>query len=414
MSEPAIRLDHVSKRYRLYRRRHQSLKEVLVRRSFGEWRDLWALDDVSVDVPQGQIVGIIGENGSGKSTTLKVLSGIIFPDRGAARVRGRVTSLLELGAGFQPEYSGRENILLYGALLGLRRSEIEAGLDAIIEFSELGSRIEDPVKNFSSGMYMRLGFSIAVHLHPDVLLIDEALAVGDAAFQRKCYARLEELHGGGCTILLVSHDLESVARFCQRAIWLHRGRVAADVPVAETIERYLDISSRPVAERELGVPIIDRSIPAGDVQVISARILNAHGAETRRLNSGDAATVEVRYLARADVPGAAFSFNISRNDGLRCVETPSEVGGTYSLAKGEGVARLHLPRLGLHSGLYNGSIAVYEPATGRLHDHQDRMLPFSVAHPREGTAVVWLDYEWELEPALHSKRTRREANRPAV
>jgi len=263
-------------------------------------------------------------------------------------------------------------------------------------------------------MYMRLGFSIAVHLHPDVLLIDEALAVGDAAFQRKCYARLEELHRGGCTILLVIHDLESVGRFCQRAIWLHRGRVAADGPVTETIERYLDISSRPAADRELGVPILDRSIPAGDVQVISARILNGHGTETRQVSSGDAVTVEVRYLARADVPGAAFSFTINRNDGLRCVETPSEVGGAYTLAKGEGVARLHLPRLSLHGGMYNCSIAVYEPATGRLHDHQDRMLPFSVTHPREGTAVAWLDYEWELEPAFQTKRARREANRPAV
>ncbi|HEX6347825.1 MAG TPA: ABC transporter ATP-binding protein [Candidatus Dormibacteraeota bacterium] len=414
MSESAIRLDHVSKRYRLYRRRHQSLKEVLVRRSFGEWRDLWALDDVTIDIPQGQIVGIIGENGSGKSTTLKVLSGIVFPDRGVARVRGRVTSLLELGAGFQPEYSGRENIHLYGALLGLRRAEIDAGIDAIIEFSELGSRIEDPVKNYSSGMYMRLGFSIAVHLHPDVLLIDEVLAVGDAAFQRKCYARLAELHDGGCTILLVSHDLESVERFCQRGIWLHRGRVAADGPVAETIERYLDISSRPLSERELGLPGVDRSVPSGDVHVVSARILNAHGAEARHLTSGEAATLEVRYLADAEVSGAAFSFTVNRNDGLRCVETPSETGGTYTLPRGEGVARLHLPRLGLHGGLYNGSIAIYEPASGRLHDHQDRMLPFSVVDPREGTAVAWLDYEWELEPALASKRARPEANRPAV
>ena len=405
MTGPALGLDHVSKRYRLYRRRHQSLKEVLVRRSFGDWRDLWALDDVTFEVPSGQVLGIVGENGSGKSTLLKVLSGIIFPDKGEAAIRGRVASLLELGAGFQPEYTGRENIYLYAALLGLRRAEIAGAIDDIVAFSELGSRIDDPVKNYSSGMYMRLGFSVAVHLQADVLLIDEILAVGDAAFQRKCYARLESLHEGGCTIVLVSHDLESVARFCERAIWLDRGQVSADGPVEETIARYLDLSSRRAAEgRELGNPGLDRSQPAGDVQVVDARLLDGRGRETRQLTSGEPVTVEVSYLARADLAGVGLNLTVTRNDGVRCVEAPSNVAGASALRKGQGKARLHFPHLSLTGGMYSGSISIYDVESGRLHDHQDRMLPFTVIDPREGTAVAWLDYGWELDPALDAVR----------
>ncbi len=398
--EPAVRLDHVSKRYRLYRRRHQSLKEVLVRRSFGAWRDLWALDDVSFEIPAGQLVGVIGENGSGKSTCLKLLSGIIAPDQGEVSIRGRVASLLELGAGFQPEYTGRENIQLYGALLGLRRAEIAAAMDDIIAFSELGARVDDPVKNYSSGMYMRLGFSVAVHLSPDVLLIDEILAVGDAAFQRKCYAHLEKLHAAGCTIVLVSHDLESVARFCDRAIWLHRGRLGADGPVREVVERYLDLSTRARQGEEQVEDGTDGSRRSGIVEVLGARLVDGRGRDTRQLMSGEPVTVEIRYRAQQPVSGVGFTVTVQRNDGVRCLEAPSP--GGLTLPKGNGTARLRFSGLGLGGGLYNGSITVLDAASGRPHDHRDHQLPFTVIDPREGSAVAWFDYEWELEPPLEA------------
>src|SRR5215510_821216 len=187
MAERIIGVDGLSKRYRVYRRRHQTLKEVVAQRSRGEWEDLWALSDVRFDVPRGQFLGVIGHNGSGKSTLLKVLTGILRPSLGRVEISGRVSSLLELGAGFHSEYSGRENVYLYGTLLGLRRREIERHYDSIVEFCELADFMETPVKNFSSGMYVRLGFAVAVHLDPEILLIDEVLAVGDANFQRKCF-----------------------------------------------------------------------------------------------------------------------------------------------------------------------------------------------------------------------------------
>jgi lipopolysaccharide transport system ATP-binding protein len=230
----------MSKRFRLYRRRHQSIKEILVRRSVGDWEDLWAVRDLTFEVPRGQFLGVIGHNGSGKSTLLKLLSQILTPDEGTLEICGRVSSLLELGAGFQPEYTGRENIYLYGSLLGLRRRDIVRAYESIVEFSELEHFIDYPVKNYSSGMYTRLGFSVAVHLDPDILLIDEVLAVGDASFQQKCFEHLSRLRVKGCTIILVSHDMHAVAKFCEQAMWLNQGRLMATGETDKTIQCYLE------------------------------------------------------------------------------------------------------------------------------------------------------------------------------
>lgn len=243
MAQPAILAQGISKRFRLYRRRHQSIKEILVRRSLGDWEDLWAVRGLTFEVPRGQFLGVIGHNGSGKSTLLKLLSQILTPDEGTLEITGRVSSLLELGAGFQPEYTGRENVYLYGALLGLRRRDIVREYESILEFSELEHFIDYPVKNYSSGMYTRLGFSVAVHLEPDILLIDEVLAVGDASFQQKCYEHLNRLRARGCTIILVSHDLASVDKFCERGIWLDHGRLLADGDTDRTIQTYLDATT---------------------------------------------------------------------------------------------------------------------------------------------------------------------------
>jgi lipopolysaccharide transport system ATP-binding protein len=243
VAQPAILVQGMSKRFRLYRRRHQSIKEILVRRSLGDWEDLWAVRGLTFEVPRGQFLGVIGHNGSGKSTLLKLLSQILTPDEGTLEITGRVSSLLELGAGFQAEYTGRENVYLYGSLLGLRRRDIVREYESILEFSELEHFIDYPVKNYSSGMYTRLGFSVAVHLEPDILLIDEVLAVGDASFQQKCYEHLNRLRARGCTIILVSHDLTSVGKFCERGIWLDHGRLVADGDADSTIQAYLDATT---------------------------------------------------------------------------------------------------------------------------------------------------------------------------
>ncbi len=400
--EAAIEVQDLSKRYRLYRRRHQSVKEILVRRSLGEWDDLWALRDISFQVPRGQTLGVIGENGSGKSTLLKLLVGIIHPDVGTIVARGRVSSLLELGAGFQPEYTGRENIYLYGALLGLRRREVQEKFDEIVEFSELGSFIEYPVKNYSSGMYMRLGFSVAVHLRPDILLIDEILAVGDASFQQKCFQHLNSLRRQGRTIVLVSHDLESVARFCERAIWLDRGHLRADGPSERTIEEYIEESSRRTfAERTA-------STAGGEqVRIVDVRFLGPNGEPQRAFTSRQPLTVEIEYATSEPISDAALNFTVFRSDGIRVLDAPTDPE-TFDISPGQHVARLRFPSLDIHRGSYQASISIWNPASRKTYEFHDRAYPFRVSDPSHdpfhGNAIVWVDYEWDVHLNLLDRR----------
>jgi ABC-2 type transport system ATP-binding protein len=375
-------------------RRHQSLKEMLVKRSRGEWQELWALRDVSFNVQRGEVLGIIGENGSGKSTSLKLLAGILFPDSGTIQTVGRVSSLLELGAGFQAEYSGRENIYLYGALLGLRRREIERQFENIVHFSELGSFIEYPVKNYSSGMYMRLGFAVAVHLDPDILLIDEVLAVGDAHFQKKCFDHLQLLRDSGKTIVLVSHDLESVRRFCERVIWLDHGHVAADGHPDKTIASYLEATSRRFShDRMSSTEVPGYGQLTGEVEMVSVRLFGERG-ETRSLTSDERLTIEIKYHADRSVRSPAVVVNVFRNDGLHCTEANSELDSFEAdLNAGDGVIYLTFPRIGLNAGTYDMSIAILDPISKRMHDFHERRHPFTV---RGGNALVSLDHRWEV------------------
>ena len=252
--KPIVALEHVWKRFRLGERRMRSRKKqntlggqasVLLeraglKRGDGQSsRDLWALADVSFQVPEGEAVGIIGPNGSGKSTTLKLISRVTNPWSGNVRSRGRIGSLIEIKSGIHPELTGRENIFLYGTILGLKRKEIRQKFDTIVEFAELGRFIDTPVKRYSSGMEVRLGFSVAVHLEPDILLIDEVLAVGDESFQRRCMKRMDELRAKGQTLVFVSHVLDDVKRLCPRIIYIERGQVRADGPAKQVIDLYL-------------------------------------------------------------------------------------------------------------------------------------------------------------------------------
>jgi lipopolysaccharide transport system ATP-binding protein len=396
--EPAIVARGLGKRYRFYRRKHTTLKEIIVKRSRGEWEDLWALRDVSFEVPRGQFVGVIGHNGSGKSTLLKVLSRILRPDTGELHIAGRVSSLLELGAGFQPEYTGRENIYLYGALLGLRRKEVQRHYDSIVEFSELDGFIENPVKNYSSGMYTRLGFSVAVHLDPEILLIDEVLAVGDASFQQKCFEHLHRLRQRGCTIVLVSHDLESVGRFCERAIWLDRGRVALDGTTEHTIHGYMEQAAQSVAR---GTPAdqagADEFVP--QIRISSVRFLGPDGAETRTVRSGEPLRLEIGYEATADIDALELGVTVFRNDGIRCLDAPLRTAREgMRIPRGAGRLVLDFTAFSLQSGLYDITIAMYDPEARRYHQFHERLYPFTVRDPEATGAVAWIDYRWTLRP----------------
>ena len=263
MAEPVITVENLGKRYQLsHEARHDTLRDTLAHRAralFGRGRppgtteDFWALRDVSFSVNRGEVVGIIGRNGAGKSTLLKILSRITEPTTGRVKIRGRVASLLEVGTGFHPELSGRENIFLNGAILGMSRAEIRAKFDEIVAFAEVERFLDTPVKHYSSGMYVRLAFSVAAHLEPEILIVDEVLAVGDAAFQQKCLGKIREIaQGAGRTVLFVSHNLDSVLRLCTRVLWLQQGRVQADDIPNATVARYTRTSRNISQLIELG------------------------------------------------------------------------------------------------------------------------------------------------------------------
>lgn len=238
MSDLAVRVDHVSKSFRMYHERNQTIKSALMRGRTSVHEDFWALKDVSFDVPAGSTFGLIGANGSGKSTLLKCLANIYYPNKGSITHFGRIAAMLEVGSGFHTELSGRENIFLNGSILGMRKREIAAKFDEIVEFSGVEKFIDQPVKNYSSGMYVRLGFAIAINVNPDILVVDEVLAVGDAEFQEKCFQKFRDLKAGGKTVILVSHSMGTVREMCDQAAWLSHGELQTVGEAGATIEAY--------------------------------------------------------------------------------------------------------------------------------------------------------------------------------
>lgn len=240
-SDLAIDVNHVTKTFKLYSDKPQTLKERLVRGWKNKIEERVVLKDINLEIAKGETVALIGVNGSGKSTLLKLMTKIIYPNKGTLKTYGKLTSLLELGAGFHPDFTGRENIYFNAAIFGLTKKEIDERLQSIIEFSELGDFIDSPVRTYSSGMYMRLAFSVAINVDAEILLIDEILAVGDQHFQDKCFAKLEELAKSKMTIVIVSHSLDYIKKLCNRAIWINEGKVAMDGKCSEVIDEYLKV-----------------------------------------------------------------------------------------------------------------------------------------------------------------------------
>lgn len=242
MNNIAVRVDRLGKKFRIYSERNQSLKSALMRGRVSKYDQFWALRDLSIEVTKGTTLGLVGGNGSGKSTLLKTLAKIYWPDEGEIEYFGRMSALLEVGSGFHPELTGRENIFLNGSILGMKRKEIEQRYEQIVEFSGVREFIDQPVKNYSSGMYVRLGFSVAIHVEPDILVVDEVLAVGDAAFQAQCFERFRELKRQGTTIILVSHDMEAVNSLCDQVAWIKKGKLQLLGPSKKVTQAYLNDS----------------------------------------------------------------------------------------------------------------------------------------------------------------------------
>lgn len=367
----AVRVEHLSKIYRVYPSPSERLKRFV--RKTARYIDFSALDDVSCTVDQGESVGIIGENGAGKTTLLKLVSGTTAPTLGTIEVEGSVASILELGAAFHPEFSGRENAVLYGALLGLDRQAVEERLERILDFAELGGFIEHPVKSYSTGMAMRLAFAVATHLDPDVLVIDEALAVGDGYFQKKCIDRLLKIKERGTTILFCSHSMFYVTSFCDRAIWLKNGRVERDGPAQEVVPEYeeflLTLGRRRVEDgSEL------EGLPEGHAAAIkSIRLTGQGGNETRNYVPGRGFTVAIEFESRDPKGAYHVGVALERRDGSRIFGATTFWDGVPP-ATGEGSHRVTLDIEGFPVAQGTYSVSAYLFDENGLHIYDQAIL----------------------------------------
>src|SRR5919106_4526687 len=294
MSELSISVESVAKRFRLFHERPSSIKERILRMRRSRAVDFWALRDISYEISEGSTVGLVGANGSGKTTLLKIIGGILRPTEGTVTTRGRIAALLELGAGFHPELTGRENVYLNASILGLSKRETDRHFDDIVAFSELENFIDNQVKTYSSGMFVRLGFAVAVHVDPRVLLVDEVLAVGDEAFQRKCIARVRQLQREGRTIVFVTHAMQLVHEICDRAVLLDRGRLQTEGEVEAVIRAFRSVMARRDAGAEDGT--LSR-----DLEIIRVDLLDADGSPLSMLSPGDTLSVQVEVAARRPV-----------------------------------------------------------------------------------------------------------------
>ena len=316
---------------------------------FAHRREFWALSDISFEVPRGQALGIIGHNGAGKSTILKLLSGITAPTRGEIKINGRIAALLEVGSGFHPELTGRENVFLSGSILGMKRKEIRAKLDSIVDFAEVRPFIDVPVKRYSSGMYVRLGFSIAAHLDPDVLLLDEVLAVGDSAFQQKCRERIHELSRKGTTIVFISHDLAAVEEVCDRVLLLNRGQIVFGGDPNEVILKYQKMAAVQRPSEDLGADGRGKK-----AHIRSVAISDGSGAPSLALKTGFPMHVRIEYVALEPLRTANFSVYFHSPDGILYSHLTTRVRyGDMDLKQGPGSVEFICPELGLQPGIYS-------------------------------------------------------------
>lgn len=395
MTKNAIEVKSLSKNFRLYHERNRYIKAAFLRGRRAKYEEFIALNDVSFDVPHGATLGIIGSNGSGKTTMLKCLTGIYTPERGSIKIDGKVAALLELGAGFHPELTGSENVYLNGAILGMTKRDVELKFDKIVEFAGLEKFINTPVKNFSSGMVVRLGFSIAAHVEPKILLIDEILSVGDQDFQRKSTEKIEEFRREGRTIVVVSHSLGLVQQLCKEVIWLDKGKIrqagfATDVISAYTGGSYTEHIERDEESRERW--------GTGDARINSIELLSSNETKINHFDTDSAVKIRFQINAHVRVESPILRVRITKLNGDVVWATSTQrVSNSIRVLDGPATATLEIPKLGLLEGTYYLSASISNSTSTTEFDHCQNWLRFNVHKTNmfdEG--IVSVESSWTL------------------
>jgi lipopolysaccharide transport system ATP-binding protein len=414
MSVAVVEVEHLSKTYRVYANPWHRLRELVVRRPYH--REFHALDDVSFSLPRGEGLALVGENGAGKSTLLKILAGITAPTSGDVRVEGKVASILELGSGFHPEFTGRQNIVLNAAMLGLSPEEVREKTPDIVAFSELGDFIDQPVKVYSTGMAMRLGFAIATQVDPDVLIIDEALSVGDGYFQKKCMDRLFAYVGGGGTLLFCSHAMYYVSAFCQRALWLRQGRTAALGPVPDVVREYENFLLAKSAAAPDPAAAAEAAPAAGPARLTSVRLVDPPAGGRARADRAVreiaspplytcAAPLAIEVQWQTEDPRLAFhvGIGVNRIDGVEVCSFATHLDGLAPLSGERSyTARLSVPSLPLVKGEFMLYVFLLDEGGLHIYDQQVVRRAFAVETPAYRFGLVKVEHHWEMDAARHA------------
>jgi len=401
MADIAISARQLSKRFARTTERRSSLKERVVRGSSPASKEFWALRDVTFDVERGKTFGIVGHNGSGKSTALKVLTGVYRPTSGQVEVRGRTSALLELGAGFHPELTGRENVVLNGSILGLSSKQIESAMDEIIDFSGIEQFIDSPVKHYSSGMTLRLGFAIAVKLDPEILIVDEVIAVGDEQFQRRCMDYLHTLRQGGCTIMIVSHALSQIESLCDEAVWLDHGRIKALGDARSTVLAYLDEVNRAEIRDRKDAGLVTggaRATGSGEIRVLDVEFCDADGHPLDVAMAGEPMTVRFHYEAGIAIERAVFGFMFYTDTGVQLAGRNSFGEITMAVPAGVGTVEFTMPTLQLLAGHYLVTTMVSDGS--HIFDSRERDFELAVRSTSLNAAGYFRpEGQWSITPS---------------
>jgi ABC-2 type transport system ATP-binding protein len=396
MTTVAISVDDVSKQFRLYHDKNQYLKTTLLRGGRSTYEEFWALEGISFEIPKGSTFGIIGSNGSGKSTLLKCLTGILSPDRGNIKINGKVAAMLELGAGFHPELSGRENIFLNGAILGISTKEIERNFQSIIDFSGLEHFIDTPVKNYSSGMVVRLGFAIAISVEPEILIIDEVLAVGDAEFQQKCLEKIEDFRKSGRTIVLVSHGLADIARICDTVAWIEKGSLRELGPAVEVIDHYNNAThqAKPSGDGQLG-----QRWGSGEIEINDIQLHNSAGVESHALLAGECLSISFSLHSKIRLENVSIGVKLSHLHGQELWSTSSNKQ-SVQLPIIQELQKINIQLVDppLLDGTYELTLSISDLSEVHVYDHIEKGVRFDV-HQQHITdsGLIKIESQWKIE-----------------